>query len=471
MSSYSLDAYLSLFHIGNKLDHDYIDLQRRLNTPRSIITDLIDYCLYDTMCLFQLDEVTSCIAKIVSIQTLLQLPLSFAAYQTDANCLTLFLQREYTAHGYTVCYQQADLDGYVKFKGAYTDRVAQENTVYKDVIMPDFTSLYPNSIRSMNACLTTINNNQLGRRIDLSDDDSLDVDHCHYEQTGGIMPEIITKMFDERKRTQALMKQQKKDSDEYNRLNALQLAIKICLNTLYGLIGNNKSPLFYKVMAASVTAFARQSIICARDVLINRGHTFLFADTDSAFVQLGQHVTDYKSLMNEMSIVNTAVQTQMNSRYLTLEIEEVVKAISFINGRKSYYCLNYITDHFRNWVRGNDHEQTDLKIRGISWSKMHDKLRQITTDTLKGFLTSGVDNVTYFKKVLDSIKGMINTALQTQDISLLSQFTERVKLTSDKSNLVAHLKQSYETILEGQSYTNVIVLKGKSLKTFRKIPL
>jgi DNA polymerase elongation subunit (family B) len=115
--------------------------------------------------------------------------------------LTLFLQREYTAHGYTVCYQQADLDGYVKFKGAYTDRVAQENTVYKDVIMPDFTSLYPNSIRSMNACLTTINNNQLGRRIDLSDDDSLDVDHCHYEQTGGIMPEIITKMFDERKRT------------------------------------------------------------------------------------------------------------------------------------------------------------------------------------------------------------------------------------------------------------------------------
>jgi len=86
-------------------------------------------------------------------------------------------------------------------------------------------------------------------------------------------------------------------------------------------------------------------------------------------------VTDYKSLMNEMSIVNTAVQTQMNSRYLTLEIEEVVKAISLINGRKSYYCLNYITDHFRNWVRGNDHEQTDLKIRGISWSKMHDKLR------------------------------------------------------------------------------------------------
>ena len=120
--------------------------------------------------------------------------------------MTLFLQREYTANGYTICYQQADIENYTRFKGAYTDRVAKENTVYNDVICPDFTSLYPNSIRSMNACLTTINNDQVGKRIDLSDDDSLDVDHCYYSQTEGIMPKIITHLFDERKRTQALMK-------------------------------------------------------------------------------------------------------------------------------------------------------------------------------------------------------------------------------------------------------------------------
>ena len=53
-----------------------------------------------------------------------------------------------------------------------------------------------------------------------------------------------------------------------------------------------------------------------------------------------------------MDIVNKTVQTQMDSKYLVLEIEEVVKAISFMNGRKSYYCLNYIGEHFKNWVKG-----------------------------------------------------------------------------------------------------------------------
>ena len=53
------------------------------------------------------------------------------------------------------------------------------------------------------------------------------------------------------------------------------------------------SPLFWKTIAASVTSYARQSIICARDTLVNRGHLFLGADTDSAMVKLKDGITDY----------------------------------------------------------------------------------------------------------------------------------------------------------------------------------
>ena len=56
-----------------------------------------------------------------------------------------------------IAYYQPEFEEYVPFKGAYTTMQAVENTVYNDVITPDFSSLYPNAIRSMNACLITYN--------------------------------------------------------------------------------------------------------------------------------------------------------------------------------------------------------------------------------------------------------------------------------------------------------------------------
>ena len=42
---------------------------------------------------------------------------------------------------------------------------------------------------------------------------------------------------------------------------------------------------------------------------------------------------------------------------------------------------------------------------------MADELRKITTDTLRSFLTSDVDNVTYFTQVYNEIKQIITDAL------------------------------------------------------------
>ena len=71
MGNPNLDNYLTLFNIGNKMDHDYYDLQQRLATPNSVISDLISYNLYDTTCLLLLDQATSCLAKIIEVQALL----------------------------------------------------------------------------------------------------------------------------------------------------------------------------------------------------------------------------------------------------------------------------------------------------------------------------------------------------------------------------------------------------------------
>ena len=73
----------------------------------------------------------------------------------------------------------------------------------------------------MNACLTTYNKNGIGRRVDLSDDNSLSIDHIYYDSEGGILKPLITKLFDQRKALQAEMKTYDKSTSEYNRLNTL----------------------------------------------------------------------------------------------------------------------------------------------------------------------------------------------------------------------------------------------------------
>jgi len=98
-----------------------------------------------------------------------------------------------------------------------------------------------------------------------------------------------------------------------------------------------------------------------------------------------------------MKIINGSIQWNMDSTYLNMEIEEVVKSISFMAGCKSYMCLNYVRDEFINWKRDATSDKCELKLRGIAWSKMGDELRKIVTNTLRGFLVSDVDNITYFK--------------------------------------------------------------------------
>ena len=53
-----------------------------------------------------------------------------------------------------------------------------------------------------------------------------------------------------------------------------------------------------------------------------------------------------------MTIVNDTIKKTMNTHYLSMEIEEVVKGISFMAGCKSYMSLNYIGEQFIDWTRG-----------------------------------------------------------------------------------------------------------------------
>lgn len=51
--------------------------------------------------------------------------------------------------------------------------------------------------------------------------------------------------------------------------NLMDAINKTLLNTLYGLLGSPSFPMYHRDLAQSVTAYGRQSIAVARDIVVN----------------------------------------------------------------------------------------------------------------------------------------------------------------------------------------------------------
>lgn len=292
MNGFGLDDYLEVMGLQKKLEHDYVDLQKRLANANQPIQQIVEYCFGDVDALFRLNEATSILDKVFGLIEILGLPLSAALYQTDKNNIEQYLQQQYTRLGYAVCYTESgelQQTGTTGFDGAYCETFAQPCQAYSEVICPDFASLYPSALMSMNACLTTIDKD--GEIIvDTSDDSKLGLAQVRFNRGNAVISGLMKTMFEKRKQYKRAMVEQPHLRSKFD---CLQLTTKLVLNTTYGLLGSSLSPLFYKPMAAAVTAYGRKCTRTARDFMIAQGHTVLFCDTDSIFSQLSVDVQDW----------------------------------------------------------------------------------------------------------------------------------------------------------------------------------
>ena len=102
----------------------------------------------------------------------------------------------------------------------------------------------------------------------------------------GIIPKICTHLLTERKRVKNLMKAEK-DPFAYMLLDGQQLALKISVNSIYGLLGGSTSAIHCKDVAASTTAHGRARLIQAKSFVEDNfeGSRIVYGDTDSIFIR------------------------------------------------------------------------------------------------------------------------------------------------------------------------------------------
>ncbi len=211
--------------------------------------------------------------------------------------------------------------------------------LYHWVCVLDFKSMYPSTIIAKNICFTTMSPD--GTIVAPSGTAFLSKD-----VRLGLLPKILQDLMDQRDSIKIRMKQ---TTDEHERhyLDGLQGAVKVLMNTFYGVFASSFYRFTDKNIGAAITSFARANVKGIINELQNSGYSVVYSDTDSVFVQApGNDLDGAVSFGKEMA-----------NRYSrdggTLEFEKLLEPL-FTHGKKKRYVGRVL------WPV----KQDDLLIRG-----------------------------------------------------------------------------------------------------------
>lgn len=141
--------------------------------------------------------------------------------------------------------------------------------LYRNILVFDFKSLYPSLIRTFNIDPLT---HVAGGSAPVQRTPS---GATFRRDEPGILPELVANLWEERARAKAA-------GDPIG-----AQATKILMNSLFGVLGSPASRLFSPDVANAITVAGQHVIRLAAAAATERGHTVVYGDTDSIFLDVG----------------------------------------------------------------------------------------------------------------------------------------------------------------------------------------
>ncbi|HMB69211.1 MAG TPA: DNA polymerase II [bacterium] len=140
--------------------------------------------------------------------------------------------------------------------------------LHRNVVVLDFKSLYPSLIR-------TFQIDPLGyvEEPDPGDDVIVAPNRAAFRREPGILPGILDELFPRRMQAKAA-------GDR-----AGDMAIKILMNSFYGVLGASGCRFASPALANAITGFGREILLWTKAQVEHEGHRVLYGDTDSLFVE------------------------------------------------------------------------------------------------------------------------------------------------------------------------------------------
>ncbi len=206
-----------------------------------------------------------------------------------------YVIREAKSHGWVFPLKEARRES--GYEGGYV--WLKSPGMYEEIGYLDFASMYPSIMAHHNISFETVDPSpELCEEVEEVEVEGVTARIC--KDVRGLVPILVGKLMEERSAIKAKMKELSPDDPEYKRLDALQKAVKVVTNAMYGYMGWTNA-LLMNVKAARITsAYGRYYIKEVRERAESKGLTVIYIDTDG--IQLvGGKREDYEELLEEVN--------------------------------------------------------------------------------------------------------------------------------------------------------------------------
>ncbi len=185
----------------------------------------------------------------------------------------------------------------------------------------------------------------------------------------GIIREMVTELLSEREEKKARRNEHDPESEDYRLYDQQQAAVKVIMNSLYGVLGWERFRLYDKEMGAAVTATGRAVIEFTEQSANERGLEVIYGDTDSVMLELGDDVDpaeaiershDLETYINASYDEFAREELQAEEHRFQIEFEKLYRRF-FQAGKKKRYAGHII------WKEGKDVD--DIDITGFEYKR------------------------------------------------------------------------------------------------------
>lgn len=300
------------------------------------------YCEQDSMLALKILEKISILQRSMDLATVSKLPLDDVVNGTTSQLIDSILIREADRNRVAVPMTSRSPDESESIEGGYVHEM--KSGLYHWVITLDFRSMYPSTIISKNICFTTLS----PEGTIVSPTGARFLDKSVRE---GLLPRILARLMDERAATKKAMREAK-TPEEREYYNGLQEAIKILMNSFYGVLASS----FYRFtdprIGASITAFAREATKELIRKLEAENLKVIYSDTDSVFF-----LSPYPNLEDSIRL-GQQIAERFSTEGMVLEFEKIMEPF-FSHGMKKRYVGRMVWPRQELVVRGYEMRRTD----------------------------------------------------------------------------------------------------------------
>jgi DNA polymerase-2 len=284
------------------------------------------------------------------------------------------------------------------FSGESTERIKggfvmqSKPGIYEGIIVLDFKSLYPSIMRTFNIDPLSFVPESNYKKLSNKEKESLieSPNKAHFKNQDGILPIILERLWKQRDLA-------KKQKDQ-----ATSLAIKITMNSMFGVLANPTCRFYSMEMANAITHFGQFLNKLTAKKIEEKGYEVIYGDTDSIFVNLkttnlkqaekiGKELESYTN-----AFYNKYVQQYNRPNYLEIEFEKAFKKFLMpkVRGQQKGAKKRYA-----GLVEKNGKEE--ITFTGLEF------VRRDWTEVSKKFQMELLNNIFHDKPIDDYVKNFV----------------------------------------------------------------